>query len=289
MRNDQSAMPLLVALFGMALFTAMDAVVKGLTPHFPTFQIVCLRFLFTTPWIALVLLVQRPAWPRRDRIRAHAIRGALMVATAGCFFYALGQLPLAELFAISLTSPLFIAIFGALFLRERLRPIVLVALAIGFAGVLVIMREGFGGLSTLPLLAVGAAILAPITYAAGIVLLRSQTAHEPLAIIVFVQSAFVALFTAPVALIGFVMPDGEMWLRFLALGLLGTVGNLCFAYALSRMPAARFSVVEYTGLLWAALLGYVFFAEVPRLAVWLGAGLIVAACLLVLRDKQAAT
>jgi len=287
LRNDRSAVPLLVALLGMALFTAMDAMVKGLTPHFPTFQIVCLRFLFTAIWIGVALLVLRPGWPRRDKVAAHALRAVLMVATAVCFFYALGQVPLAELFALSLTSPLFIALFGALFLRERLSPVLLVAIAIGFCGVLVIMREGFGGIDAIAPLALGAAILAPVTYALGIVLLRSQTAHEPLTVIVFMQSLFVALFTAPVALAEFVWPNADLWLRFFAVGLLGTIGYLCFAYALSRTSAARFSVVEYSGLLWAALLGYVFFAEVPRVGVWLGAGLIVAACLLALRDKDA--
>jgi S-adenosylmethionine uptake transporter len=288
MRHDQSATPILIALLGMALLTAMDALIKGLTAHFATFQIVCFRFLASALILAALVGVQRPGWPRRDRLGAHAIRAALMVLTAATFYFAISRLPLAEVFVLTMTSPVIIALLGVLFIGERLRWVGAVAILFGFGGVVVIMADQIATPNFGEALALAAAMLSPVCYAASIVLLRTQTAHEPPLTIVFVQSIFIAAMSAPLAAaFDFHWPDLEMALRFLAVGLLGTAGHLCFAHALSRTTAARFSVVEYTGLVWAALFGYVFFAELPRPAVWAGAVLIVGACIIIMRAKEA--
>lgn len=290
MRHDHSAAPLLLALAGTAVLTGMDALVKFLSASFPTFQIVLLRYAMMVLWMLGPIALMRPGWPLRARLPAHAGRAALNVLTAGTFFYALGRLPLAEVFALSFTSPIFIAMFGALLLGERLRWRVVVAIAAGFAGMLVIVAAGAGSSAGGPAepLAIAAALAAPVTYALGIVLLRAQTAHEPPMVIVFVQGVLVLLFVAPIAAIDLRPPQGTDWLAFALVGLFGAVGHLAFAHALARTTAARFSVAEYTGLLWAALFGYVFFAEVPTLNVWVGAALIVAGCLLVLRQRAPA-
>ncbi|MBI3706367.1 MAG: DMT family transporter [Proteobacteria bacterium] len=288
--RDNSAAAIALALVGVALLTGMDALVKSLLVHFTTFQIVLLRFVFTALWVGVLVVIQRPRFPRRGRLPGHAGRAALTVVTTCSFFYALGKLPLAETFALSFTSPIFIVVFGALFLSEPLRWPILIAIGAGFSGMLVIV---FGGHSTpsgqeLNLLAVAAALLSPVTYALSIVLLRAQTAHEPASVIVLVQAILISLFIAPLAAADFQLPRAEMLAQFALVGLLSAAGYLAFAHALSRTTAARFSVVEYTGLLWAALLGYVFFAEAPRLELWIGAALIIGGCLLVLRQRAAA-
>jgi S-adenosylmethionine uptake transporter len=288
MRHDPSATPILVALGGIALLTGMDALVKSLSSQFGTFQIVLLRFFFTALWIGALVVVQRPGLPKRHRLPAHLGRAALQVFTTCTFFYALAKLPLAEVFALSFTSPIFMALFGALFLKEKLSWPILGAIAIGFAGMLVIVigsqSPASSGDAASPL-AVAAALASPVTYALSIVLLRSQTAHEPVTIIVLVQSVLVSLLIAPLAAIDFRMPEGEALVQFVLIGLLGASGYLAFTYALSRTTAARFSVVEYTGLLWAAFFGYAFFAEIPHPAMWVGAALIISGCLLVLRQR----
>lgn len=273
-------------MFGNAVLTGMDALVKSLSAGYATSQLVGSRFLAAGLWVALWLAATRGGWPRADRLGAHALRAVTMVVAALCFFYALGRMPLAELFAITLTSPLFIALFGALILRERVRWTLAAAIALGFAGVLIVVGEGLGNGGHAQPLAVAAALLTPIVYAFSIILLRQQTAHEPAAVIVCVQSLFAAVLIAPVAASDFVMPDLGDALRFAAVGFLGAFGYLCFAYALARTAAARFSIIEYTGLIWAALFGYAFFGEVPRVPVWIGAALIISACLLVMRQKQ---
>lgn len=289
LRHDRGLTPELIALTGMALLTAMDSIVKGLSAEFAIFQMGFLRFGFAAMWVGLLVAIRRLGLPQRTRMPFHATRAALMVVTASSFFYALSQLPLAQVFALSFTSPIFIAIFGAIFIKEPLRRPVLVAIACGFAGMLTIVfgAEPAAQAGTANPFAIAAALAAPVTYALSIVLLRAETAHEPPEVIVLTQSVLVCLFLAPVAAFDFKMPDPMGWAMFALVGLLGASGFLMFAQALVRMSAARFGVIEYTGLLWAALFGYLFFAEVPSLATWAGAAMIIAGCLVATRARRA--
>lgn len=291
MRNYSSIMPVLVALAGVGILTVMDAIVKSLSGSFGTSQIVLMRFACGSVWLALLIPVLRPGWPGRDRLPAHALRAILTVVTTGSFFFALGRMPLAELFALTFTAPIFMAVFGALLLREKLTGPILIAVGLGFAGMLVIVSGGSASASTGPVepIALAAAFAAPVTYALGMVLLRSQTAHEPLVVIILVQSLLVSALVAPLAVLDFDPIPLPTLAIFLAVGLMGAVGNLAFGFALSRMTAARFGVIDYTGLLWAAAIGYLAFGEVPRPAVWIGAGLIIAGCMIAIRSRSAKT
>ncbi len=278
--------PVLVATLGIALLTAMDGIAKHLSAEFATLQIVFARFAISGLCALGLVIVLRAGWPQRDRLGAHAVRAVLMVVTSSTFFYAIGRLPLAEVFAITFTGPIFVALFGALLLREPVTPPIWLAILGGFAGMLVIVGTGeLGTGRSDELLAWAAAIASPITYALSIVLLRSQAQREPQTVIVLVQSLMVAGLALPFAIPAFRVPEGEALGWFLALGLLGTAGYLCLVSALSRLSAARFGVVDYTGLLWAALIGWALFDETPRLTLWFGAALIVSACLLILKKK----
>lgn len=281
--------PFASALIGIALLTGMDSLVKALSGTYPTFQIVLTRFAITVLLLGAVVVMLGQAWPRRERLPAHLGRAVLMVITASSFFYALGKLPLAELFALSFTSPIFIAVFAALFLKEPVDRLVAVAIGLGFLGMLVIAFGTGAGPSVEPrsAFALACALLAPVTYALSVVLLRAQTAQEPITVIVTVQGALVVLLLAPVVAVQFTWPTGADWAVYAALGLLGTAGYLAFAGGLKHMTAARFGLVEYTGLLWAALIGYVFFSETPALTVWIGAALIIAGCLIAVRQRTA--
>ena len=81
----------------------------------------------------------RPGWPNRETVAANSLRSVIAVVTAVSFFYALGQLPLAETLVLSFLSPMFIALFGMLLLREKVDARIVGAIAIGFAGTLVVV------------------------------------------------------------------------------------------------------------------------------------------------------
>ncbi len=291
MRNDASVAPILVGLFAIALLTGMDGLIKSVAPTYSAAQISFMRSAALVLWMTPVVLIMRPGWPQRGRLKAHALRAGLMMVTTITFFYALGKMPLAELFALAMTSPLFIALFSALFLREKIKPMLMLALGFGFMGMLVVVYNGGGGFAggDIGALALTAALLSPVAYALGIVLLRSQANQEPPTLIVLTQGAMLTLLLTPLAALDFTVPAITLdWVKFLAIGFLAASGHLCITYTLSRASAARFAVLEYTGLLWAAGFGYLFFGEIPGLAVWFGAGLIIVGCALVMRVKSSA-
>lgn len=289
MRNDASITPILVGLFAIALLTGMDVLIKSLAPFYSASQISFMRSAGLVFWMTPIVLAVRPGWPNPKRFKAHALRAALMVVTTITFFYALGKMPMAELFALAMTSPLFIALFSALFLREKVRPILMAALGLGFLGMLVVVWNGGAGFAGGDVggLALASALLSPVAYALGIVLLRSQAGNEAGTLIVLVQGLFLTLFLTPLVAIDFAPPANLVdWAKFAGIGFLAATGHLCITYTLSRASAPRFAVLEYTGLLWAAAFGYFIFGETPGLSVWLGAGLIILGCILVMRARE---
>lgn len=278
-----------LAASGIFLATGMDGVVKHMSADFGTLQIVWMRFALMAALIAPVLLIWRPRLPSGPALWAHLGRAGLMLATTGMFFFALGRLPLVDVFVLSFTAPVFTAIFGAVFLGERVARATWGAILLALCGMAIVLGgrgqvPGGGGADAL---AYGAALGAPITYALGIVLLRFQTLRESLPVIVFTQSAMIALvLLIPVAAVG-VWPAPQHWGAIAALGILSVTGYMAFAAGLRGLTAARFAVVEYTGLIWATLIGIVVFDEIPALSFWPGAALVLAGCYLAARQRAA--
>lgn len=285
MTSDRNAIA--IATFGIFLLTVMDSIIKSLSAGFSAIEIMYFRNVTGLACAAALFVALRPGWPNREQLRNHALRTTIMFATGLMFFHALGQMPLAELFVYTFTAPMFVALFGALLLKERLTGPVALGLLLGFTGIVAIVATDpaarFGGGSRSGL---AAAILSPITYALAMVLLRRQAGNEPAVRIVFIQSLLMAAVLVPLMAFATRLPQGvDVW-KVLALGVLGTFGNLLLATAFKRAEAAKVAVSEYTGLIWAALLGYVFFAEVPRPMVWVGAALVIAGCAVVARGRS---
>ena len=235
--------PFFIASVGMVLLTAMDAMVKSLSGSYTTAQIVFVRFLLIGLIIGTMVTLARHSWPRPRRLTVHFGRAVLMMITSSTFFYALGHLPLADVFVLSLTSPIFIALFAALFLKEQVKPAVAIAIVAGFAGVLVmVFGAGVRGSGAYEPPALFCALVSPVTYALGIVLLRAQTASEPVTVILATQAFMVATLIFPVAATASVVPTSADLVAFAAVGVLGAAGHLAFGNGLKRMPAAEFAM-----------------------------------------------
>jgi drug/metabolite transporter (DMT)-like permease len=282
--SDRSAIALAtVAIF---LLTIMDALIKSLSVSFNTFEIMYFRTVTGVCCAGILFLWFSPGFPTFEQLKGHALRSGIMLATGLMFFHALGHMPLAELFVYTFTAPIFVALFGALILKERLTGPVLMGLALGFAGIILILvtdpAARFGTGSTSGLIA---GILSPVTYALAMVLLRKQASNEPVARIVFMQSVLISCAIIPFMALSTRMPVGVEIGKVLMIGALGTAGNFILTTAFSRAEAAKVAVAEYTGLIWAALIGYAFFAETPRTIVWFGAMMVITGCFVVARGR----
>lgn len=267
---------------GIALMCGMDAVAKALGASFSAFQIVFMRYLGAALWLALWILLSRGSWPRVTDLGRQALRAVMLVATATMFFFAVGRLPLAVVAALGMTAPVYMTLLGALLFRERMGGGAWLALVLGLAGSAIIILGGgaldAGAASGGDSLAWAAALLAPLTYAATMALLKHHSGNEEPAAMSLGQSLIAALLVLPLAFGA--LPEITLLLAGQAalVGFLGAVGFLLLLHGLKRMPVSAFAVLDYTGLVWAALFGLVFFNEIPGLQFWFGALLIVAAC-----------
>jgi drug/metabolite transporter (DMT)-like permease len=246
-------------------------------PPVAAVQIVFCRFLFGSltlvPWIV----------PARRRAfttavpKLHVLRVGCAFAGLVCLFAALEQLPLAEATALAWASPIFAMLFAALFLAERIDRCGWLAAALGFLGVLVMLRPGTTALAPAGLLALAAAVFVGAEVAA----IKALAGRDPpLTVLAIANLAGLALSTV-VALPFLTRPTLLQGLYLAGVGVVMVIGQLLFLRGLSMAPAGALAPFYYATLLHAFLIGWLAFGEVPGWATLLGAGLIVAAGLLV--------
>jgi len=285
MPTQSSLLPILVASLAILILTIMDGFIKALSPHYPTLVIVALRFVFGGVVALAVYVAMGAPRPSAETLRMAALRGVFIVLSAAFFFAALGMLPLVEVIALAFVTPIIIAVMGRIFLKEAIGSGVVVAILLGIAGIAVMLFEPLTGAlaERQNLLGVAMVMIANLTYSASLIILRARATQDPLPTLVLLQNWVPALFVAPVAGAVWVTPSLDHVWMFAVIGVLGATGHILLTWAFARAPAARLGVIEYTAFVWAAVIGYVWFAEVPSVASIVGAVLIVAGALVVAR------
>lgn len=280
--------PALIAVLGIGVLSVMDGLIKYVAANHATPQIALMRYVFGGIFAFAAFRFAGTPWPSRKTLGPHIWRSVVVAGTALSFFYALAVLPLAVVLALSFTSPIFIALFAALILGERPNRTIFIALTLGFAGVLVVLWHELAEAGRADnALGLGAALFSAVTYALSMVVLKSRATRDPLPTIVLLQNAFAMVLLAPLGIARWTPPAmGELGV-FLAIGLLGTAGHLCMAWAYKRADASRLGVLEYTSFIWAVAIGFVVFAEVPTLSTLGGAALIVGGALIASRQPPA--
>jgi S-adenosylmethionine uptake transporter len=271
-----------LALIGEGVLTAMDTVIKALTAHYPTFEIAFLRFACGSLFATVYYLAAGRPHITDAALKYHGMRAALVVVTASSFFYALSVLPIADAMALSFISPLFVVLFGVVLLGETLRTGVVLALAAGLAGMLVIIsgKLGTGTYTASALTGVAAVLLSAVTYALVLILLRARANVDPVPVIALMQNLLPALLLAPFAFAVWRTPTNAHVALFLVVGAMGVSGHLLLTHAFKRAEVGRLAPIHYTILVWGILFGWLFFNEVPGQTTLFGAVLIIVATLL---------
>jgi drug/metabolite transporter (DMT)-like permease len=285
--SGKTARGILLMLLATLLFTAMDAVVKGLVANYATMQVIWARF-FGQFVIVLVLLLARgglrPALRTRFP-RLHLLRAILQFGTAALFFLSLRHIGLAEAQALADISPVLITLGAALFLGEKLGLQRVLGVLAALVGALIVIRPGFAVFTPAALLPIGAAICY-----AGFALITRKVGMQESAWTSMIYAAafgsaasFVLMLPVwqPIAL-----PDLPL---FVLIGVLGTGAQLCIVRSFSVAEASVVAPFSYAGILFAIFWGIVLFAEYPDLPTLFGALVIVAAGLYVWhRETRAA-
>ena len=279
----------LVGMAGIFTFSAMDAVMKGLVLAIGTYTTLFWRSLAGAA-MAGALFARDPRWPDKPTMRLHLARGILGSVMALLFFWGLARVPIAQAIALAFIAPLIALYLAAVILKETVSPRIIGASLVAFAGVIVIfIGQARADLGREALLGSLAILASAVCYAVNIILMRRQALVASPVEVGFFQSTIMAaglVLAAPFVGIG---PPPIDWIPFILLAaFLATASLLLLSWAYARAQASYLATTEYTSFLWAALFGWVFFAEPVSLFTVAGAAMIVGGCLLAARTPEEA-
>ena len=268
----------------MALFIANDAFVKHVSASLPSGELIFLRGLMATG--LLLVLCQAMGVLRQAQVlwnRWVWLRGALDGAASLIYLTAVFHMPLGNATAINLASPLFIVLFAMGFYGEKVGWGRGLAILAGFVGVLLVVQPKADGFNHYALLCV----LATFLHASRDILTRFIPTHIPAALITLSTAAAVSVFSGLWALtVPWVPPSGA---SLASLGAAALFLAAAYFLLIQAMRAGDMSVVapfRYSGLIFALLIGYVVWGEVPNLLTWLGIVLLVGAGLAILQSER---
>lgn len=288
-RQESTRTGLALALLGFSIMACGDAVVKSMAGAWPGSAVSALRFVIGAAALtALVAAVHGRDGFALPRPWLQAGRGAAIAFASLCFFMGVMAMPLADATSIQFTSPILTVFLAAAFLGERTPRAAIGAIALAFAGVLVVLRPN--------LLEIGLPAFYPLGAALGMaslmVLNRKAAGTAP----ILVMQWTMAVAAAPVLVVAAALlhltgkpefqipaPGLAIVLKCMAVAACATMGHLLLYAATSRARAASVSPMTYVQLLIAAGLGWLWFGDRPDAATFAGAGLIIAGGLLLWR------
>lgn len=280
---------ILLMLAAISLFSIMGALVKA-ADGIPSGQAVFFRAFCALPVICLWLSLRGELREglRVNNWRSHAVRGIAGSIAMGLGFYGLRLLPLPEVTALRFVTPILVLIFAAILLRERIRLVRVSAVIVGLIGVLIVMwpRLTFDVGDTAligVIVTLGSAALAALSQ----IFIKAMAATEKTTAIVFWFSSTAATLSLLSLPFGWVMPVGWEWVYLIGAGLVGGLGQILVTSSYKYAEASMLAPFTYVSMIWALIIGYFVFAEVPTVPMLLGAGLVIASgAFIVWRERQ---
>lgn len=258
---------------GAASLACLSGVIRYVTGELHPFEAAFFRSLFglafMLPWLWRAGF--RGLYTGRHVL--YGLRGLLACLATLSFFSALSILPLAEVIALSFTAPLMAAAGAALILGEVVRMRRWTAIAVGFLGVLIMLRPGIEALTPGAILA----LLAAFGMAASMLCIKVLSRTESIEAIVIYMLVYLTPMSLIAALFVWETPSPELWPWLIAMGGLGTAGHLCLTRAFAIAETTVVLPFDYLRLPFVALIGFGIFAEVPGILTWVGAGIIAGA------------
>lgn len=276
---------LLGIVFGITAVTVMgfqDVLVKLLGGQVPVLEILFVRSLVALPLMAVV--ARRTAGPRALRTKrplANALRGLFMTGGYTSFYLAITKLPLADAVALAFSAPLFITALAVPILGEKVGIRRWSAVVVGFIGVLVMVKPGFGTFHPAMLFSVVSAV----SYACAIMVSRRMGAEEPGATMGFYTTLTFLTVSALAMPFLWVTPSGSALLLMAICGLIATAGHYYIAESYRMAPASVVAPFDYTALVWAVLFGWLVWGDLPGPSIIAGVALVVGGGLYVLHRE----
>ena len=280
----KATLGILLMCAGITSLSVSDAIAKALTESYSPIQILFIRNFLALPFAILIALkMGGPSALSSYKPAAHLLRGVVWLLAAGLFFTGLKYLEIAEATALVFVAPVFITTISALFLKETVGWRRWLAVLAGFAGILIVVRPGAGTFQNASLLPIATAFF----YAILMISARWVDPRESVWTLMLYLVGAGALLSAMIAPFAWSELQSEHTWLFICNTIFGTAGITLITQAFRFAPAATVAPFEYSALIWATLLGWLIWDEIPDLLTYVGAGVIIlSGCYIVFREQQ---
>lgn len=267
-----------------AAFSIHDATAKALGLHYSVFEITFLRFA-----TSIVLMIPILWWVGFDKLKTrhpvmHGVRASLTILAQMAAYYALAHMLLADVTGIAFTRPLWVTLLAVLLLGEKVNLLRWGALAVGFAGMVIMVRPGTAEFTPATL----SAILSSMGFAAVGVVVRRYSASESTVAWMFYYMLAGVILSLPGTIVTWQVPTWIDLALALLVAVIAITAQACFILAFTVGEASVVGPVDYTRLVYATLIGMFVFSEFPEVTTWVGAGIIIAATTVVARHEARA-
>jgi S-adenosylmethionine uptake transporter len=282
-------LPILIALAGLASFSMMDGVMKAASLALGAFAAIFWRsavgtLVMAPLWLRETMALRGGRLPPAASLKVHGLRGVVSAGMAVLFFDGVVRMPLAQGMALSFVAPLIALYLAAVTLGEKLSPRAVTGSLLALVGVAVIAADQLGAApgpdAWRGLLEI---LTSSVLYAVTLVLQRRQAQLATPVEVAFYQSVVIALLLAPLATVWAPWPTPGEWGLVLAGAVLAAMAMMLLAWAYARAQAQVLVPLEYTAFIWAAIVGWLAFAEPVTRGTIAGVTLIVAGCALATR------
>ena len=268
------------------MFALMDAGMKWIATSYSPFQVAALRSLAALPPVLLWIVLRGRTrtllsvhWP------LHLFRGGLGVGVMAGFVYGVAHMPLSTAYAIVFVAPLMVTALAVPLLHEKVESRRWAAIGVGLLGVLVVLRPGVAGVATAPGLVL---VLAALCYAVAAITVRKLAQRDSPEAMVFWFLVLLSVFAGAIAAFDWRPVQAGHLGIVAAIGLTGAMGQIALTHAFRLGEASQIAPLEYAGLVWVVVLDRVIWQVLPDGLTWVGAAIIVASGLYLVRRESVA-
>ncbi len=265
-------------------FSIMDALMKRLSAHYGPLQISCMRCLSSLMFLLLTIAWQR-SWTglKAARPMLHLMRGALGIGMLASFVYAVHRLTLAQTYSLFLAAPLLMTALSVPLQGEKVSGRRWLAIVVGMSGVLLILQPW--GKGFISLAAASAAAIATICYALSALTVRTLGRTNSSMSMVFWYLGLISLGSGLLAINDWHPVESGDWIWLAGIGIFGALGQYWLTDAFRRAPPSVVAPFEYTSILWAFAIDWIFWSATPSAGLIAGAGIVVASGIFVIWDE----
>ena len=265
-RASGTSQGMMLMLFSTICFVVMQSMIRHVGETLPPFEVAFFRNLFGLVALAPIFIQQGIAPFRTKKLHLHATRGAIQATGMLAFFTGVTLIPLAQVTALSFSAPLFATLLAIVLLGERVRMRRITALILGFVGMLIVVRPGAEEINLGTMLIVASSF----SWGIAIAIIKSMSRTESSATLTVYMGVFLTPITGVFAFFVWQTPSWEQLGWLFLIGCLGTIGHLAFAQSFRRADSTAVLPLDFTRLIWASIIGYLAWNEIPDAWAWIG-------------------